>query len=223
MTEFGPRPEQPDSESLRNSHIILVGAYDAASSFLGLFEETRRARQAKGTPKDKEQDLLRAMLVFACAGLDSMLKQLIRDALKLVIDQSEGAQLQFRSFIEKRLARQGNLDPRFLSEVLMGTNPRDVLMFSLVEDLTSKSLQSKEQILKAASYFDIPSRDLTSNIEQLGNIFRARNQISHEMDVDFTQQNRNRRPRRKAEMIEYTRVILQLANRILKETDKKLK
>ena len=123
MAEFGPRPKQPDSEALRNSHIILAGAYDAATSFLNLFEETRRARQAKGTPTDKEQDLLRAMLVFACAGLDSMLKQLIRDALKLVIDQSEGAQLQFKSFIEKRLSRQGNLDPKFLSEVLVEKIP----------------------------------------------------------------------------------------------------
>jgi len=31
------------------------------------------------------------MLVFACSGLDSMIKQLIRDALPTVIDKNEGA------------------------------------------------------------------------------------------------------------------------------------
>ena len=85
------------------------------------------------------------MLTFASAGLDSMIKQLVRDALAKVIDRSEAAQGNFKLFIEKRLAKQGTLDPRFLSDVLASRDPRDVLVTELVRELTSQSLQSKSK------------------------------------------------------------------------------
>ena len=162
------------------------------------------------------------MLVFACAGLDSMIKQVVRDALESVIDQSDGAHANFQVFVEKRLARQGTPDPRFLAKVLTGTDPRKVLVAELVGELTSQSLQSKDQVLRAASYFDIPSNDLTQNIRLLEDIFQSRNQISHEMDVDLNQPNRNRRPSRKAAMIDHTETILLLANAFLMEVDQRL-
>lgn len=222
MNYFGPRPKPPRSSCLNSSHTIIVTAYDAASSFLELFDDTRHNRNAQGTPTNNEQDLLRAMLVFACAGLDSMTKQLVRDTIGPVIEHSDGAHVQFQSFVERRLLRQGTIDPKFLSNVLTQTNPRNILIAELVNELTSRSLQSKEQILRTAAYFDIPSNNVTANISKLEEIFECRNQISHEMDVDLVQPNRNRRPRRKATMIEHTKIILQMANKLLQEVDKKL-
>ena len=148
---LGSAPQEPKSPELGKAHIILAGAYDAASHFLELFESVRQDRRAKGAPRNREQDLLRAMLVFACAGLDSMLKQMVRDALVSVIDRDQGAEAQFRSFVEKRLSRQGNPDPKLLSELLTSRNPRSVLIGHLVDDLTSRSLQSKDEVLRAAS------------------------------------------------------------------------
>ncbi len=162
------------------------------------------------------------MLVFAGAGLDSMIKQLVRDALSLAIDRSKGAEASFRRFISKRLARQDTLDPGFLSSVLASRNPRDVLVSTLVADLISPSLQSKDQLMRVASYFDIPSAALETDLRLLDGIFRARNEIVHEMDVDFAQTNRNRRPRRKAVMIDHTTEILRLANAFLTEVDRGL-
>ena len=222
MNPFEPRPEQPRSPDLVKSHTILIGAYDAASSFLTLFESTRRNRNARGAPTDQEQDLLRAMLAFACAGLDSMIKQIVRDALESVIDTSEGAHGNFRAFVERRLARQGAPDSKLLAEVLTGTDPRKVLISELVGELTSQSLQSKDQVMRAASYFDIPSDALTLDLRLLEQIFQCRNQISHEMDVDLNQPNRNRRPRRKETMIGHTTAILQLTNKFLTEVDQRL-
>ena len=163
------------------------------------------------------------MLAFACAGLDSMIKQVVRDALESVIDRREGAHGNFRVYVEKRLARQGTLDPKFLAEVLTGTDPRKVLIAELVGELTSQSLQSKDQVLRAASFFDIPSNALTPDIRLLDRIFQSRNQISHEMDVDLNQPNRNRRPRRKEAMISHTETILQLADAFLVEVDQRLR
>lgn len=162
------------------------------------------------------------MLVFAGAGLDSMIKQLVRDALSLTIDRSKGAEENLKVFISKRLARQDRLDPSFLSSVLASRDPRDVLVSALVDELISQSLQSKDQVLRVASYFDIPSASLATDLRLLERIFRARNEIVHEMDVDFAQTNRNRRPRRKAVMIHHTTEILRLANAFLIEVDRGL-
>ena len=128
MNYFGPRPKQPRSAKLNRSHTIIVSAYDAASSFIELFDDTRQNRKARGTPTNKEQDLLRAMLIFACAGLDSMVKQLVTDTIGQVIDHNEGSHVQFQLFVEKRLLRQGAIDPKFLSSILTHTEPRSFLV-----------------------------------------------------------------------------------------------
>lgn len=151
MSRFEHYPDSPAADAARNAFTILCSAHNAASSFLDIFEATRKTRKAKGTPTDEEQNLLRAMLVFAGAGLDSMIKQLVRDALSLTIDRSEGAEENLKTFISKRLARQDTLDPSFLSSVLASRDPRDVLVSELVDDLISQSLQSKEQVLHPIS------------------------------------------------------------------------
>lgn len=71
-------------------------------------------------------------------------------------------------------------------------------------------------------WFDIPSAALATDLKLLERIFRARNEIVHEMDVDFAQTNRNRRPRRKEAMINHTTEILRLANAFLVEVDRGL-
>jgi hypothetical protein len=78
---------------------------------------------------DEEQDLLRAMLVMAAAGLDSMLKQLIRDCMPSLVK----ANPQVREGLEKFVARsiRGEADApeplagaRFLGRVLAARGER---------------------------------------------------------------------------------------------------
>lgn len=96
-------PAQPQRDPCQDAYVILCNAHDAVRSFLDTFETVRKTRSAKGMSTDEEQDLLRAMVLFAGAGLDSMVKQLIRDALPAIIERDEGATLQFKDYIEKRL------------------------------------------------------------------------------------------------------------------------
>jgi hypothetical protein len=125
---FNHFPEKPTSQSCEYSYLILCNAHDASSSFLDIFNATRRARNARGTATDEEQDLLRAMLTFSSAGLDSMVKQLIVDTLPLVVDRSEGASESFKSFIEKRLYKSEEIDHKLIAEVLCDKTPRQRLM-----------------------------------------------------------------------------------------------
>jgi hypothetical protein len=109
-----------------------------------------------------------------------------------------------------------------LADVLVEANPRDHLIKILINDLTSNSLQSTDQLLRAGSFFNIASNDICDDPKYLSIIFKARNEIAHEMDIDFNQPNRNRRPRARNKMIEYVNYVFKIAEIFSKGVDKKL-
>lgn len=221
-TRFKHYPSNPRRPECQNGYLILCNAHDAASSFLGIFETVRKAREAKGMPTDEEQDLLRAMLVFATAGLDSLVKQLIRDALPTVVNRDLGASQMFKQFIERRLKTSDGIDRGFLAGILADAEPRQRLLDELVSDLASGSLLSTEELLRAASFFNIPSKDICSDTKRLTEIFSARNQIVHEMDIDFSQINRTRRPRAKDIMTDHTNEVFKISVAFVSHVDRKL-
>jgi len=221
-TRFRNWPDKPQRESLMRSYWILCSTHEAASSFLDIFESDRKRRKAKGAPTDEEQDLLRAMLAFATSGLDSMIKQLVKDALPRIVRIDKGSSQMFRSYIEKRMQKDDKLDHKFLSTILVSRFPQRELINDLVNTLCTPSLQSRDQLLRVASYFNIDSTSIISDHDLVKQIFDARNQISHEMDVDFNQSNRSRRPRRKEDMIHYADEIFRIAQAFLSQVESKM-
>ena len=162
------------------------------------------------------------MLVFACSGLDSTIKHAVREALPDVLDRVPRADDNFRDFVEKQLPMDARPTTKLLAAVLTARDPRRALVAHLVRDLTSSSLQSKDQILRAGSFFDIPSRELITDMPLFDSLFRARNQIAHEMDIDFSQPRRNRAPRPRRDMVDYTTAVLDCAAKFLAAVDSKL-
>ena len=220
-SKFQHYPPKPQCKECSNAQIILCNAHDSATSFLDIFNSVRTTRRARGMPTDEEQDLLRAMLTVAAAGLDSMLKQLIRDALAKIIHREPGATAAFKRFVERRLTSTVELNRVFLADILADCDPQQRLIQALIDDLTGQSLQSTEQLFRAASFFDIPSAKLHSRPAHLSAIFSIRNEISHEMDVDFSKPNRSRRPRAKEAMVEHTNNLFKIAALLISEVDKK--
>ena len=214
-------PHSPKSPNLSDSHDILVGAHKAAKSFRALFKEACN-RRGRGSPSIDNQDLLRAMLSFSCAGLDSMIKQAIRDSLREVIKNHTEAHRKFQSEVRKRLAKRDTLNYQYLAEALTSNQPREYLLQEHIEDLTSQSLQSKPQILRIAEFFAIEKVKFNKYEDHLEEIFTARNQIIHEMDVDLTEKLRKRQSRTMENMVNYTNTILQLAATFLGAVDEKL-
>jgi hypothetical protein len=221
-TLFNHYPNHPANALCDTSFVILCNTHDTASSFLETFNAVRANRHARGAPTDEEQDLLRAMFTFANSGLDSLVKQLTRDTLAAIIGSDAGANDMFKTFVERRIKREEGLDNRLIADVLCDENPRNKLITILIEDLTSQSLQSTDQLLRVGGYFNIPSNQLTQNPHNLSQIFTARNQIVHEMDIDFSQPNRSRRPRARQTMIDFTNEIFRVANTFLTIVDGKL-
>jgi hypothetical protein len=215
-------PERPAQAALLSAHSILERACDGAEAFISAFATVRKARNAKGTATDHEQDLMRAALVFAAAGLDSLVKQLVRDALQTVIAKNKGAHAQFTEYVQSRLRRTDGADLRFLAEALAADRPSRHLQQQLVAELTSSSLQSKDQLLRVAAYFAIPASEISTDVGALQQIFHARNQIAHEMDILLGQKNRGRRQRKAEEMKDYASTVLKTALAFYTAVEKRL-
>ena len=171
-----------------------------------------------------KEDVLRAMLTFASSGLDSMIKQLVVNALPIVIDHHGGARPEFQKFVERRLRKgdEGHLDNKFIASALVSRDPRGHLVGRFVQHLTSRSLQSVEQIQRVGAAFDIKSNVLTPDMNALKAVFDARNQIVHEMDVDFTDPSRHRRPRTDSDMVDKTNALFEVSLHFLDEVDQRL-
>ena len=143
--------------------------------------------------------------MFAGAGLDAAVKQLIRDALPTIARTSDEADTKFRDFVEQRIRRGGEgLDHRMLVGVLASDapSPRQALLELYVEDLTGGSLQSNDELDRVCGALGITDADLRKRVkdrkERLRELLVARNEIVHELDLQGPEDpgNRARRERR---------------------------
>jgi hypothetical protein len=215
---------------LENACIVFEHTFESASNFLTLYNQSRSGKN--GTTSHPEQDLLRAMLLFTCAGLDSTIKHLIEDNLSLIIEKDINAQRQFEKYVEKILKKnkQGSnitfdntfIDLELMSEVIASSRPRDILIKKLKKSLSNNSLQSLEQILTVASHFAITSEELLikKTTEEIKKTFNVRNEISHEMDVDLTgKSHKKRRERTCNDMMSHSYNILSISFNFIKSID----
>lgn len=211
----------PKAAECQNAWRVLQYAYGTARSFLGAFT-ARQVSKGKGAPSGADHDLLRAALVFTSAGLDSMVKHLVQDALPSVIKRNDGARERLQSFIEDQLEGDERPDYKLLAKFLVAESPIDGMASELVRALRANSLQSAEELFRAASYFDIEPEIICNNIRYLRQIFRARNEIIHELDIDFSRPNRNRRSRPRDSMIAQINELFDVEKSFLAAVDAKL-
>ncbi len=213
---------------LKNAVVVYQNARKSVTAFCTYFDDTKIGR---GATTDQEQDILRAMLLFATAGLDAVAKQLIKDVLPEVIMKDIGAHTEFEKFLERRIrkgsvdvepGKKDSLDIKFLSKVLASRKPRQIVIDDLLRTLTGDSLQSKEQLLKVAAHFAITAKEIVQDQKLVKTIFEVRNQIAHEMDINLGARNRNRWPRKYEDMTGYACEILSVARKFVLAVNSKI-
>jgi hypothetical protein len=146
-------------------------------------EKTRRGRLP-----EPQIDILRAVVVFAGAGLDSALKKLIKDTVRRVAIRNETAKERFLKFSEKHLAGTGTSSShRKLAEVLVhGKGTQEALLEQYEWRLTGDSLQSANQVSGVCGALGVEDSKLRMRLKAnsvLDKMFKARNQIVHELDL----------------------------------------
>jgi hypothetical protein len=220
------KPGKPTNNQCALAYQVLSYTHDTSDSFLEAFDTVRKLRKAVGTPTDEEQDLLRAMLVMASAGLDAVAKQLIRDCLLPVVAASDQARDAFQGYVERRLKGRGaaseelvGFDPKFAAAALVAPDMRIHLVESLAAELTSGSLQSLDELKRVAVFLAGDLKVLEARGAGLKSAFDARNQIIHEMDIDFSQVNRNRFSRTKKSMVQHANALLEASQLLISSVD----
>ena len=219
------------NDACQNAKSILEYAHATASSLLGAYETIRGGRQsARGTTTDQEQDLLRAMLVMAAAGLDGMAKQLIRDTMKLLIARDETVKKGLETFIYRQM--RGDIDlpevasrNKLLARLLAAPSPQGQAIEEYIRALTGGSLQSAAEVLRIGRAFGLPPSDIGMDKENESNvqkIFDIRNKIIHELDMNLEGQQRKRNQRRVEDMKDYADRLLSIGVVLINKVSNKL-
>jgi hypothetical protein len=198
-----PLPALPANVFTDRANEYLQLAWQSAGQSLAAMGALRgnRLRQSggprSGTTSDQDQDLLRAMLVFASAGLDASMKALVQDALPTLADRHPAVQERLEEFASRRMTELNAVSPRVLGRLLAHqTSPRAALITEFVSELTGGSLQSVEELHRIRSALGIADDTPAARaIIGLRDAFSARNQIIHEMDLTDPTVQRKRRHR----------------------------
>lgn len=152
-----------------------------------------------------EQDLFRAALVFAGAGVDTVLKQALRSCVPIQVERSSDAREKYVEFVSKQIQSGGAVDPTRLARLLTSAAPRDELVDLYVSSLTGSSLQAQTQVTATLAALGLQDqRDLFKDSKDLNPLFKARNQIAHEMDMTAAAaRGQGRRARHERSMTSY--------------------
>jgi hypothetical protein len=164
----------------------LASAYDSVASLIEVTYPALRAQRPAGRGRltHAEHDLFRAAVVFAGAGVDSVLKQALRSCIPLQVDRSESARAKYIDFVVSHIQDGDGLSARQVAKLLVTGTPERTLRDAYIESLTGSSLQSQTQVTASLAALGLQDqRQLFKDSSSLNPLFKARNQIAHEMDM----------------------------------------
>lgn len=209
-------PIEKEGDQFYFEYTIIAKTVESVNNFNVLYKASRLG--AKGGPSTHlNQDLYRAMLVFACAGLDAFVKKLVKDKLPLLVSIDKKVEQKFIEYVQKDLKEDKILNT--LALALINNAPRDIFLEKYVNNMTSDSLQSADELFKVSNASGLETDKLLSKTRKasLTEAFSVRHQIVHEMDINGansipkTTGYRTRRQRVATDMEKHTKNILKLA------------
>lgn len=239
ITLPAPADPLPQTETAQRFLDSAVASVRNTIEAMDTLREVRREKEGKGPGgqlADSDMDLLRMAIVFAGAGIDATLKQLVRDAIPDLAEVSPQVAAKFRDFVDRTLAPGGEnaAGHRTLVNVLLSdaASPRAALLELYIGELVGNSLQSAEELDNICGAPGISDQALRKRIAdakgprsgpagktRLRQLFEARNEIVHELDLQVPGEanQRRRRPRAIKETIDSVREGLETAQLIINE------
>lgn len=206
-------------ESFYPEFEIIQKTVDAINSFNSLYKVGRAGKKG-GPSTHAQQDLYRAMLVFSCAGLDVLVKQLVKTKLLRLIDADKNAKEKFKEYVKTRVGKDAL---NIVALALIDQNPKEIFLREYISSMVEDSLQSVPELMRVATNagLDVKALFPSAKVNLLKEAFHVRNQIIHEMDITVsdgtgrTSGSRTRRQRVSRQMEKHTRQMLDLAQEIL--------
>jgi hypothetical protein len=209
--------------------IVLKQTKISIRHFRDAFQTVRRERGASGPPTAGEQDLIRASLTFSAAGLDSVIKELIKGSIRALSEKDQ----EVRKGLEEYARRQLRLDKdgaiakegvNFIARLITSTMPYEELIENYTQYLTGSSLQSVDELFRASNALGIKVEIVNNKTKVLREIFDVRNKIIHELDVKFSakQGEKARNSRTKKKLDEMSDLLIEIAEEFILAVNVKL-
>lgn len=224
MTKKTPTPKETD-----RAEIVLKQAKLSIKHFRAAFDTVRKERKASGPPTAGEQDLIRASLTFAAAGLDSVIKELIKGSIKSLAEKDTDVQKGLEEYARRQLRNDtdgsfAKNSANFIAKILVSSSPYEQLIENYTLHLTGSSLQSVDQLFKASSALGIKVDIVNKKGKELREIFEVRNKIIHELDVrfDIKTGQKARNSRTKKDLNEMSNLLLNVADNYINAVNKKI-
>lgn len=170
----------------------------------------------------QRDDLLRSMLVFACAGMDRACKALIEDAFPALARMDEMVEDFLAKFAAQHMSQGPGISASAIAQLLLDPrSPREALLGEFVKRLTGDSLQSVGQLFKVCAALRVADGYFKQHNGELREVFNARNAIVHEMDIvsgadDTVKENVQRAKRTQEEYVAMANGALSAANYLVK-------
>lgn len=225
-------------KELTNSRYILdqiKGCIDEHISTFDAFTSTTKG----GKPGTHQQNLLRGTILLSCAGLDSFLKQLVKDCLVKIKSKNEKSERYFQKVIEKQILykedNSKNTDKNrknqpfkdgatFIAESLLSGDPRKFVEKYVVDRLLADSKQSFGSLQEMSNAFGVDVPILRVKGKEIQELFKMRNEISHEFDIRFhnTQGKRNRIERSREVVSANANLVYEIAKSFFETIEKEM-
>ena len=162
---------------------------------------------------------------MACAGLDAALKQAIRDSLSSLLEKQDKVREGFEKFLRRRIegVSEGvpvTLRGQFLATVLAAKDPRARMIEEYIKQLTGDSLQSWEELASASAALGLDAIKMGLDKSRLVEVFRIRNKVIHELDMDLSAKARKRKVRGQADLLDNADLLLRSTGTVLEHLDK---
>lgn len=179
---------------LRASHASVQGLLDNLT-------DLRAAKQLQGLKLARlghaQSDLLRAAIVFSGAGVDAVLKQLVRDTLPKLLRVHPPTRERWTRFLSDLSKQERNV-----FAVLKNRSVDDALLTAYIESLTTRSLQGHDELKNVRDALGLDEVQFSNErLEGFREFFDARNMIAHELDLkpsrgqgDAQRRDRNMKP-----------------------------
>ncbi|MFE6609962.1 hypothetical protein [Amycolatopsis sp. NPDC057786] len=193
------QPKEPPVPVCREAQNALrvarITALEAISSahIINKVEKISTGKALTGRFTHAAQSSLRSALLFAGAGLDRSLKQLVDDTMPYLAEFEPKSIESFHKFAEDHISSgSGGIDAKSLVRILLGEgkSPKGIVLNRWSQHLQSSSAQSVERVEEIAIALGVTDRSVRSRIKPgkadsatLKDAFSARNEIAHELDI----------------------------------------
>ena len=211
---------EKESSIFYDEYNILSKTIESVNSFNALYKAGRSG--AKGASTHEQQDLYRAMLIFACAGLDVFVKQLVKNKLPQLLEVDSEVQSKFKDYVKRGLKKDEKEILNTVALALIDQTPRNIFLNEYIKDMTGESLQSIEELRRVSAASGLDTKKIFSGekMNTIRDAFTTRNEIIHEMDININESAsrttgyRTRRQRKAPTMEDHTKSILDLAGEL---------